>query len=337
MVTSDNDPDEYAYELLKNIGSDKQSEVTTKVVFVPHISDFQIRPLARIKSLISLHYVTFMFVAEHVYLGALQHVQRLNLTHLNLNYFFPVMSLEHLMTSGTMSMRGSDSRSISNGADNASDKPSFVMQVSIAARHGARKNPVDTTQCLFNKTLSARQTATLTFIGRHEGTVDVSMYERKKAVVVNYLNNLSPKYFYRAISQGKFFLTGINDVNVKSSSELCATNDSSCNKARVIDPSQLSSATEYYTRRSTSVVPAALMTHVPLVMHNALLDLYPCLRDRSPVHRLMSGYSECEAIGNALSLSDEQYSDARREIVNCYMEYQQQAKSVFEELLLSST
>lgn len=183
----------------------------------------------------------------------------------------------------------------------------FVIQGNFGGKHAYRKDPEGTVQCIkqhledaiLRSNLKHDRRVVLDLIGHLNGEVKLSAF--KKAGSIRFLNDLSSQEYYRAIARGRFMLASIADR-------------------------------EYFTSRATSSVPAALITGIPLVTSRAFLAVYPCLRD-APVHRYIAQDSECESLRVAVSLSEEQYQMARREIANCSSVLWEQAKQTIEKIV----
>lgn len=171
-------------------------------------------------------------------------------------------------------------------------EPSTSTPSNIISSLSPTSSPVPSTRgSIPHKSLS------IDLIGHLNGEVKVGKLSTGR---VRFLSFLSSKEYYTAISRGKFMVAAVGEQ-------------------------------EYYNTRATSSVPAALITHIPLVTNKNFLQIYPCLRDAT-IHKLMAQGTECDSIKAAVSLSDEQYRIAKEEISTCSNILFEQAKDMFLEL-----
>ena len=212
------------------------------------------------------------------------------------------MSLRHLQLSAS-SLRG----------DERSD---FTLMASLSSNVKDYGCVLKTLESLVD--FGVVNDVSLVILGRHQKEALNKFLLTADAIgnlKIKVVNDATAKEFYRTVWNSKFLLSGIPDKS-RSHALLPLDIDSSC---PVSD--------EYYERRATATVPAALMTGTPVILQKQLLELYPCLRD-APMHRLVAKDSIYESIRSAYFLNSDEYDAMRIEVLQCYEELQLKAKAI---------
>lgn len=161
-------------------------------------------------------------------------------------------------------------------------KPVFAIQGNFGGSHAKKKDPRGVADCLRHIERNYSSDLSIDFIGHLSGQIEVGKLKNGK---IRFLSGLDHPHFYAAIANAKFLVFGTTSIS-------------------------------YFTDAASSSIPAALITQVPLVTSKDFLALYPCLRD-SRIHNYMARDSECDAMMAALTLTDDQYRQAKEEIKNC--------------------
>ena len=320
-LTYDSVRDDFAYEVLKHY-----APTVAKFSFVVHIVDILPKFEFDIGKYLNYNQYSVLFLAEHVYLHAVR--EPLHSKQMKLGYFYPIMDTSHLIRKkGTIP------------AD-------FTLQTSVGRGHSERKNPVQSMLCM-NDYMKHRlhthnashlrlypSTAHINFniIGRHEAELP-GMRHLNKQLSVNLISHSPVQEYYSALARGKFKITGIYDERMHACRSVKDVISVSAQENCSYTSTIINDMTNYYTVRSTASIPASFMTRTPMVLHDAFLELYPCLRD-APIHKQLSGKTECEAIHHALELTAAQYNEALDEVNYCFDQLQQHALEVLRNITM---
>jgi hypothetical protein len=178
--------------------------------------------------------------------------------------------------------------------------PVFVVQGHFGGAHSWRRDHHSFLSCLREAQKQRNRTRTkVNFIGF--GDLDFTSPEREALKVHHFSHLRTAKAFYHKISHGNYLaLTHLDE--------------------------------EYYSKRATSSIPAALLTGLPLVFDRRMLDLYPCLRD-SFHHKRVTKETFCESLETVMTLSPIQWQKLVMEVHQCRKLLSEDAQTKLELLL----
>lgn len=313
-----NGKDTYSFELLN-----RMDRSGTKLVLVSHHAEHFWVQAEELSKHFHANHTTFVFLAKHVQESAEKFLrQHSHLPRFRTNYLFPVFMLDKVI--------GSDALHKANNIwNNTPGVVTYSIQGNFGGKHAHRKDLRGITTCLNafgtelkqpNATQQYAHTAvqkqdppqrthnryfrTRTNKGNRGGNSTSSALPALRLDLVGHLESdalkaVNPVHFklttsgdvthpqfYTRLSQAKFLLTALG-------------------------------SDAYSHTQATSTVPAAVITHVPLLTTGAFLQLYPCLREQSMLQRI-NGATECESIRNAYALSEANYARARGEMEVCH-------------------
>lgn len=314
--TTERDP--YSFRLL----SEMKRKDTKLVLVTHHIERFwaQVNDLSRY---FDHSRMTFMFLANHVCAAAREELSRdPSQPAYNIECVFPVFKLSTVIGTEALFVATEHWK-------RTPDKVTFSIQGNFGGRHKHRKNINGSVNCL-NEFGGELKNPNFTYVenlvhsntnlrgfdrSEHlDGTVpglqldlvghaDGPLEQASQAVhfAVRSFSDLSSPDFYARLTKSKFLLTALGN-------------------------------NAYSRTQATSSVPAAVVSHVPLVTTAAFLALYPCLRDL-PIHRRINVDNECDSIRNAYALSDEDYELARKEMQGCHQQLWNDGVHTFKRIL----
>ena len=349
-----------ALQLLKHLQSQAAS---TSVVLITHRTNEALHEtLPKVEALVPRDQLTFVFLGEHTQqttaqlMKAAGHsvsivdpvpvattaatatttVTKSNANAYRLAHFYPIVPMDYI--GATRSATEAHLTDVWNTfwypplATKSTDGyplQSFAIQGNFGGKHAHRKDVKGTVECLQrvensyeeDNYIAAAGTAemetkkhsvgvengrktplrvSLELIGHLTGDLPLPSLQYGQ---VRFISDLAPVPYYKAIARSRFMIAAVGE--------------------------------DYMTSRATSSVPASLITHIPLVTSLKFLEIYPCLRD-SPIHRKIASAgtegTECDAIGAAAKLSDEEYEQAKREIITCALRMYEQGKDLFRSL-----
>lgn len=270
--------DYQATDIIRSLVVDDKSK--TPVVLVTHhpVDPMHLLDLDDpIHSILPLNQTTFMFLGQHTEAYSRRMFTRKVFAAAG-NRSIPVFRTNYLYPVMPLEwvLKPDD------GNYESRHKPTFVMQGNFGGSHADKKDPRGVVDCLRQIEKNSSSDLSIDFVGNLHEQIVVGKLKNGN---IRFLSGLDQVHFYAAIADAKFLVLG-------------------------------SVSEKYFRSAASSSVPAALITHVPLVSSEKLLQLYPCLRD-GRIHRYMAKDSECDAMRAALSLSDDQYREAKEEIKNC--------------------
>jgi hypothetical protein len=185
-------------------------------------------------------------------------------------------------------------------ADPLAHFPVLVIQGNFGGVHSWRRDSHSLLLCLqeTQKELNISGT-TVHFIGF--GKLNFTSNERDGLDLHHFSRLEKAQEFYRKIAEGNYLaLTNLNE--------------------------------EYYSRRATSSIPTALLTGLPLITDQRLLQLYPCLRDL-PSHKKLTKETFCETLDTVMRLPHSQWEKLVMEVNHCRKVFTKDAEKKFEILL----
>ena len=269
--------DGQAISIIKKLVEDKSNTPVVLVTHHPHDIINVFDPGDPVHSILPINQTTFMFLGEHTEAQAQKMLKENRTVHVDKDYVQQVKT-KHLYPVLPLEYIPK----ANDGSDVLRQRPTFAMQGNFGGTHGHKKDPRGVVDCLRHIETNYTSDLSIDFIGHLLEPIEVG---RLKNGDIRFLSGLDHPHFYAAIANAKFLVFG-------------------------------TTAESYFTTAASSSVPAALITHVPLVTSTKFLDLYPCLRD-SKIHRLITRDLECDAMAAALSLTDDQYRQAKEEIHHC--------------------
>lgn len=277
-----------SFNLLQQL-QEANNEQTELLLVVHRATDFW-RFSDDVFALVPPNQVTFIFLAEHTYLTAQEHLRAAFLhnettrNRYRLRQIYPILSL------GGKGKRNAHAKFLTSAvSEEHRHLTDFAIQGNLGGRHAKRRDLNGTIRCVqalsseIGKTQENTARVRLSLVGHIDGHLPVSIGNLN--FPTRTFSNLPPRSFYNQLSRASFIVTSLGS--------------------------------SVYTRaQATSTVPAALAAGVPLVTSKDFLLLYPCLRD-APVHRFINAADECASIRTAAALSAHNYSLAKLEIQNC--------------------
>ncbi len=270
--------DSQAISIIKKVIEDKSNTPIVLVTHHPRNLANVYNPGDPVHSILPLNQTTFMFLGEHTETHALKILKNMTADIDVGNDYVQEVQTAHLYPVLPLAYIPK----LNDGNELLKHKPTFAMQGNFGGVQAYKKDPRGVVDCLQHIAKNYTSDLSIDFIGHLLTPIKVGKLKNGK---VRFLSGLDHPHFYAAIANAKFLVFG-------------TTSES------------------YFTTAASSTVPAALITHVPLVTSKKLLNLYPCLRD-SKIHQLIARDLECDAMTAALALTDDQYRQAKEEIKNC--------------------
>lgn len=316
-----NGKDTYSFELLS-----RMDRTDTKLVLVAHHAEHFWIQANELSKYFGVNETTFLFLAKHVRENAdtllLQHP---HLPRYRTDYVFPVFHLDKVISTATLYQ-------VNTTWHNNPHVVTYSLQGNFGGKHAHRKDLHGTAACLNAlgaalKQPNATQVYPQSLVpqqNKHQHKH--SMHPRLRAIPAKGAdtgNNVTLSFLPTLrLDLVGHLETGALSAITPTHFDLRTSGDVTClqfytrlSKAKYLLTALGSDA--YARTQATSTVPAAVITHVPLLTTAAFLQLYPCLRDQ-PTLRRLSGATECESIRYAYALSSTEYELARGEMAACH-------------------
>lgn len=300
--------DNFALDLIIRTNEDNADTPIVLITHRPHEMFHDIMKV--IDTYVPSNRVTYMYLGEHTKLEAEKVVSEHTDQNIQLDYVYPVLPKEYITRPDSVNI--GSTWVMTDQVVNSNDySPLFAMQGNFGGKHAHRKNPKMIVECLRSLengtqslpnnskyNLTRDSLLNIDFIGHIDGALDIKKLEHGH---VRFLSNLGHTDYYTAIARAKFMVAAVGED-------------------------------AYYTSRATSSVPAALIGEIPLVTNKHFLKIYPCLRD-APMHKHIARETECESIGVAITLTNEQYKTAKDEIKKCSLSFWNEAKQKYLKII----